>query len=70
MFGAKIAGGGCGGVVCVLTADTDDAERAVGEGVCEEYGGKPAVFVGSSPGGRGVRSPVRGDRPERLTTTT
>ena len=38
-----------GGVVCALTADTDDAERAVAE-VCDEYGGKPAVFVGSSPG--------------------
>lgn len=49
VFGAKITGGGSGGVACVLTADTDDAERAVGE-VCEEYGGKPAVFVGSSPG--------------------
>ena len=46
VFGAKITGGGCGGVVCVLTADTDDAERAVGE-VCEEYG-EAAVFVGSA----------------------
>lgn len=49
VFGAKITGGGSGGVVCALTADTDDAERAVAE-VCDEYGGKPAVFVGSSPG--------------------
>ena len=49
VFGAKITGGGSGGVVCALTADTDDAARAVGE-VCDEYGGKPAVFVGSSPG--------------------
>jgi len=49
VFGAKITGGGKGGVACVLTADTDDAASAVAE-VCEEYGGKPAVFVGSSPG--------------------
>ena len=49
VFGAKVTGGGSGGTVCVLTNTDDDAAAAVKE-VCEEYGGDPTVFVGSSPG--------------------
>ncbi|KAG8465606.1 hypothetical protein KFE25_002913 [Diacronema lutheri] len=56
LHGAKITGGGSGGTVCVLTDDSDAAERAVRE-IAREYGearlpgGAPArVFEGSSRG--------------------
>lgn len=47
VFGAKITGGGSGGTVCVLTDDSEEAEKAVLEigGDLDAY-----VFRGSSPG--------------------
>ena len=53
LFGAKITGGGSGGTVAVLTADTADADAALAE-ICAEYekraGIAPRPIVGSSPG--------------------
>ena len=53
LFGAKITGGGAGGTVAVLLADTPEAHLALAE-VCDAYeaqiGVAPRAFVGSGPG--------------------
>ncbi len=65
LYGARITGGGAGGTVAVLCADTPDAQAALVE-VCGAYqaqrGITPRVFVGSSPGAImfGARQIMRG----------
>lgn len=53
LYGAKVTGGGCGGTIGVLMADTPQAHEALAE-ACNEFAGKsglnPQVLVGSSPG--------------------
>ena len=53
LYGAKITGGGSGGTVCVLGADTPAAAASL-ETVIEAYrslsGHSPHVFAGSSTG--------------------
>ncbi|MBI4580576.1 MAG: hypothetical protein HY718_12790 [Planctomycetes bacterium] len=53
LYGAKVTGGGCGGTVAVLMANTAQAHDALSE-ACREFAGKtglkPQVLVGSSPG--------------------
>jgi len=53
LYGAKVTGGGCGGTVAVLMADTPAARQAIEE-ACSEYatktGKKPQLLFGSSPG--------------------
>ncbi len=65
LYGARITGGGAGGTVAVLCADTPDAQAALVY-VCGVYqaqrGITPRVFVGSSPGAImfGARQITRG----------
>lgn len=65
LYGARITGGGAGGTVAILCADTPDAQAALVE-VCGAYqthrGITPRVFVGSSPGAImfGARQIMRG----------
>jgi galactokinase len=53
LYGAKVTGGGCGGTVAVLMADTPAARQAIEE-ACSEYatktGKQPQLLFGSSPG--------------------
>lgn len=53
LYGAKVTGGGCGGVVAVLMADHDAARAALQE-ACAEYavktGHEATLIAGSSPG--------------------
>ncbi len=53
LYGAKVTGGGCGGTVAVLMADTPAARQAVSD-ACAAYatktGRQPLLLTGSSPG--------------------
>jgi len=53
LYGAKVTGGGCGGTVAVLMADTAQARQALSE-ACEIFVEKtslhPQILIGSSPG--------------------
>jgi galactokinase len=53
LYGAKVTGGGCGGTVAVLMADTPAAREAIQES-CSAYAAKtgkqPQILTGSSPG--------------------
>lgn len=53
LYGAKVTGGGCGGTVAVLMADTPAAHEAISE-ACAAYatrtGKKPVLLTGTSPG--------------------
>lgn len=53
LYGAKVTGGGCGGTVAVLMADTTQAHQALAE-ACTAFGEKtglhPQILTGSSPG--------------------
>lgn len=53
LYGAKVTGGGCGGTVAVLMADTAQAHQALSE-ACEAFAEKtsltPQILAGSSPG--------------------
>lgn len=53
LYGAKVTGGGCGGTVAVLMADTPQAHQTLneaGDAFAEKTGLHPQVLVGSSPG--------------------
>ena len=72
LFGAKITGGGSGGVVCVLGEATDAAAAAVRRVAAkfeEAVGRKPYVVAGSSMGavqlGHVVAVPAVGTKIER-----
>lgn len=53
LYGAKVTGGGCGGTVAVLMADTLQAHDALA-GACETFAEKTSlsaqILIGSSPG--------------------
>jgi len=53
LYGAKVTGGGCGGTVAVLMADTPTARQAISD-ACGAYAAKtsrqPVLLSGSSPG--------------------
>jgi galactokinase len=65
LYGAKITGGGSGGTVAILCAETLEATKVLRD-VCREYEQKigltPRVFAGSSPGAVsfGARQILRG----------
>jgi L-arabinokinase len=53
LFGAKITGGGSGGTVAVLMRDRPEAFQVLEEVRVvyeKEYGFRPRLFTGSSPG--------------------
>ncbi|BBM97512.1 hypothetical protein Mp_1g06320 [Marchantia polymorpha subsp. ruderalis] len=53
LFGAKISGGGCGGTVCIIGRDSQEAYEEISK-IQQLYvgltGHKPYLFEGSSPG--------------------
>ncbi len=53
LYGAKVTGGGCGGTVAVLMADTPGALAALDEAAAayrDKTGKEAAILLGSSPG--------------------